>query len=132
MLTSMYRHDKARRTLTSSGKPERIAAVVGGVRTSVVRQKAPSFDCHSGLDPESSLFGLDFRSRLNACRDKLIDGDHEGYPLNPVVVDVRTEITTELLTEEGYSALPRRPPHGASSKTNMKNRESEETHEVTC
>ena len=29
----------------------------------------------------------------------------EGYLLNPVVVDARTEITTELLAEEGYSVM---------------------------
>lgn len=37
-----------------------------------------------------------------------------------------------LLVEKGYSALPRQPPHGASGKTNMKNRGGEETHEITC
>jgi len=35
----------------------------------------------------------------------LIDGVREGYLLNPVVVDARTEITTELLAEEGYSVM---------------------------
>jgi len=38
-------------------------------------------------------------------RYSLIDGVREGYLLNPVVVDARTEITTELLTEEGYSVM---------------------------
>ena len=38
-------------------------------------------------------------------RYSLIDGAHEGYLLNPVVVDARTEITTELLAEEGYSVM---------------------------
>jgi hypothetical protein len=32
---------------------------------SVVRQKSLSFDCHSGLDPESSLSELDSRFRGN-------------------------------------------------------------------
>jgi len=36
-------------------------------------------------------------------RYSLIDGVRDGYLLNPVVVDARTEITTELLSEEGYS-----------------------------
>jgi type I restriction enzyme R subunit len=35
----------------------------------------------------------------------LIDGVKEGYLLNPVVVDARTEITTELLAEQGYSVM---------------------------
>ena len=38
-------------------------------------------------------------------RYSLIDGVREGYLLNPVVVDARTEITTELLAEEGYSVM---------------------------
>ena len=33
----------------------------------------------------------------------LIDGVKENYLINPVVVDARTEITTELLSEKGYS-----------------------------
>ncbi|MBI5149960.1 MAG: DEAD/DEAH box helicase family protein [Candidatus Omnitrophica bacterium] len=38
-------------------------------------------------------------------RYSLVDGVREGYLLNPVVVDARTEITTELLAEEGYSIM---------------------------
>ena len=38
-------------------------------------------------------------------RYSLIDGVREGFLLNPVVVDARTEITTELLSEEGYSVM---------------------------
>ncbi len=33
----------------------------------------------------------------------LIDGVKDGYLVNPVVADARTEITTQLLTEEGYT-----------------------------
>lgn len=38
-------------------------------------------------------------------RYSLIDGVKEKWLLNPVVVDARTEITTELLAEEGYSVM---------------------------
>ena len=38
-------------------------------------------------------------------RYSLIDGVREGFLLNPVVVDARTEITTELLSEEGYAVM---------------------------
>lgn len=38
-------------------------------------------------------------------RYSLIDGVRDGYLLNPVVVDARTEITTELLADEGYSVM---------------------------
>jgi type I restriction enzyme R subunit len=38
-------------------------------------------------------------------RYSLIDGVNEGYLINPVVADGRTDITTELLSEEGYSVL---------------------------
>ncbi len=36
-------------------------------------------------------------------RYSLVDGVKEGFLVNPVVVDARTEITTQLLSEEGYS-----------------------------
>ena len=35
-------------------------------------------------------------------RYSLIDGVKEGYLINPTVVDARTEITTELLSEQGF------------------------------
>jgi type I restriction enzyme R subunit len=44
-------------------------------------------------------------SGIPTFRYSLVDGVREGYLLNPVVVDARTEITTELLAEEGYSVM---------------------------
>ena len=44
-------------------------------------------------------------SGVPTFRYSLIDGVKEGYLLNPVVVDARTEITTELLADEGYSVM---------------------------
>jgi len=38
-------------------------------------------------------------------RYTLIDGVQEGHLLNPAVVDARTEITTELLSEQGYAVM---------------------------
>jgi type I restriction enzyme R subunit len=38
-------------------------------------------------------------------RYSLIEGVREGYLINPVVVDARTEITTEMLSDEGYSVM---------------------------
>lgn len=38
-------------------------------------------------------------------RYSLIDGVRDGYLINPIVVDARTEITTELLSEEGYAVI---------------------------
>jgi len=35
----------------------------------------------------------------------LLDGVKDGYLVNPVVADARTEITTELLSEKGYSLI---------------------------
>ncbi len=39
---------------------------------------------------------------LPTYRYSLLDGVKEGYLINPTVVDARTEITTELLSEEGF------------------------------
>jgi type I restriction enzyme, R subunit len=36
-------------------------------------------------------------------RYSLIDGVNDGYLINPKVLDARTEITTQLLSDEGYS-----------------------------
>ena len=44
-------------------------------------------------------------SGVPTFRYSLIDGVREGYLLNSVVVDARTEITTELLSEEGYAVM---------------------------
>lgn len=38
-------------------------------------------------------------------RYSLIDGVKEGFLINPVVVDARTDITTQLLSTEGYSVI---------------------------
>jgi len=38
-------------------------------------------------------------------RYSLLDGIKDGYLVNPIVADARTEITTELLSEKGYSLM---------------------------
>ncbi len=38
-------------------------------------------------------------------RYSLLDGVKEGFLVNPVVADARTEITTQLLSDEGYSLM---------------------------
>lgn len=38
-------------------------------------------------------------------RYSLLDGVRDKYLVNPIVVDARTDITTELLSEQGYSVL---------------------------
>ncbi|GAB4287393.1 MAG: hypothetical protein Kow0068_13180 [Marinilabiliales bacterium] len=40
-------------------------------------------------------------------RYSLIDGVKDGFLVNPVVVDARTEITTQLLSDEGYAVIIR-------------------------
>jgi type I restriction enzyme, R subunit len=38
-------------------------------------------------------------------RYSLIDGVRDGFLVNPIVADARTEITTQLLSDEGYSIV---------------------------
>jgi len=38
-------------------------------------------------------------------RYSFLDGVREGYLVNPIVVDARTDISTEFLSEQGYSVL---------------------------
>jgi type I restriction enzyme R subunit len=44
-------------------------------------------------------------SGLPTFRYSLLDGVRDGFLVNPIVVDARTDITTELLSDEGYSVL---------------------------
>lgn len=46
-------------------------------------------------------FGCD--SGVPTFRYSLVDGVKDGYLINPYVIDARTEITTELLSKEGYA-----------------------------
>ena len=50
-------------------------------------------------------------------RYSLLDGVRDGFLINPIVVDARTDITTQLLSDEGYSA----------TDTNDDGEEAEET-----
>jgi len=38
-------------------------------------------------------------------RYSLLDGVNDGFLINPIVVDARTDITTQLLSEKGYAAM---------------------------
>jgi type I restriction enzyme, R subunit len=38
-------------------------------------------------------------------RYSLLDGVNDGFLINPVVVDARTEVTTQLLSEQGYAVV---------------------------
>jgi type I restriction enzyme R subunit len=42
-------------------------------------------------------------SGVPTFRYSLVDGVKDGYLVNPIVADARTDITTELLSEKGYS-----------------------------
>ncbi|MBC8200066.1 MAG: DEAD/DEAH box helicase family protein, partial [Desulfobacteraceae bacterium] len=44
-------------------------------------------------------------SGIPTYRYSLVDGVKDGFLVNPVVVDARTEITTQLLSDLGYSVL---------------------------
>ena len=48
-------------------------------------------------------FGCD--SGEPTFRYSLLDGVHEGFLINPVVVDARTDITTQLLSDKGYAVV---------------------------
>lgn len=70
-------------------------------------------------------------------RYSLIDGVKEGYLVNPVVVDARTEITTQLLSDEGYAVVVANED-GTESKETFIQRDfekrffSENTNDVFC
>lgn len=70
-------------------------------------------------------------------RYSLLDGVREGYLINPTVVDARTEITTELLSEVGY-AVTLTDDTGNDQEETYKQREfekrffSEATNQLFC
>ena len=70
-------------------------------------------------------------------RYSLIDGVKEGFLVNPTVVDARTEVTTELLSEEGF-VVEFTDGEGEDQKESFKQREfekrffSDATNELFC
>ena len=70
-------------------------------------------------------------------RYSLLDGVKDGYLINPTVVDARTEITTELLSEDGF-VVQFTDEEGEDQKEAFKQREfekrffSEATNQLFC
>ncbi len=70
-------------------------------------------------------------------RYSLIDGVKDGYLVNPIVVDARTEITTQLLSDEGY-AVPIQNEEGEVVEVTFKQKDfekqffSENTNRAFC
>jgi len=70
-------------------------------------------------------------------RYTLLDGVREGYLVNPIVLDARTDITTELLSEKGYSILVENEESEEEEKTYFqkdfeKKFYSEKTNKTLC
>ena len=67
----------------------------------------------------------------------LLNGTRDGYLINPIIVDARTEITTELLSEKGYS-IKTKNEEGIEEEQTFYNRDfekklfSEKTNIVFC
>ena len=70
-------------------------------------------------------------------RYSLLDGVNDGYLINPTVVDARTEVTTELLSDEGF-VVEFTDEDGEDQKESYKKREfekrffSDPTNELFC
>ena len=71
-------------------------------------------------------------------RYSLIDGVNEGFLINPLVADARTEITTQLLSDKGYSIQVEDPDNGGLKEAIFTHRDferkfySKETNQVFC
>lgn len=70
-------------------------------------------------------------------RYTLLDGVKEGYLINPVAVDARTDITTELLSEKGYAVMMENEEGEEIEKNYFhldfeRNFFSEETNQIFC
>ncbi len=70
-------------------------------------------------------------------RYSLLDGVKDGFLINPTVVDARSEITTQLLSEEGF-VVDFKDEQGEDQKENFKQREfekrffSDATNQIFC
>lgn len=70
-------------------------------------------------------------------RYSLLDGVREGYLINPIVTDARTDITAELLSEKGYAVMVENED-GVETEESMFGRDferkffSEKTNQVFC
>ena len=70
-------------------------------------------------------------------RYSLLDGVKEGFLINPIVADARTDITTELLSEKGYAVMVENED-GVESEESMFGKDfekkffSEKTNQVFC
>lgn len=69
-------------------------------------------------------------------RYSLTDGVKDGFLVNPTVVDARTEITTQLLSDDGYSVITDTEEGDVEMKFNARDFEkkffSEKTNSVLC
>ncbi|MBI5652394.1 MAG: DEAD/DEAH box helicase family protein [Chloroflexi bacterium] len=73
---------------------------------------------------------------LPTFRYSLLDGVRDGFLINPIVVDARTDVTTQLLSDEGY--IVPIPSEGADDEETFKQRDfekkffSEATNRLFC
>ncbi len=74
-----------------------------GVDPGKVKENDPREVERRMLRDTYSTFGCD--SGEPTYRYSLLDGVKEGYLVNPRVLDARTEITTQLLSDEGYAIV---------------------------
>jgi type I restriction enzyme R subunit len=73
-------------------------------------------------------------------RYSLVDGVNDGYLVNPVVVDARTDVTTQLLSDNGYAVILQQESEGESKEEEQqyfqkdfeKKFLSEDTNKVFC
>ncbi len=70
-------------------------------------------------------------------RYSLIDGVRDGFLVNPIVVDARTEVTAQLLADEGYAVLiPQEEGEGVEQSFGLRDFEkrffSEPTNRLLC
>ncbi len=81
--------------------------------TATPRDYLKNFDPENQNDPREwerrilldtyKTFGCE--NGVPTYRYSLLDGVNEGYLINPVVVDARTDITAQMLSDQGYAVL---------------------------
>ena len=104
--------------------------------TATPRDYLKNFDSENSNDPREwerrilldtyKTFGCE--NGVPTYRYSLLDGVKDGFLINPVVVDARTDITTQMLSDEGYAVLV--PAENGEGKPREESEEVENVEET--
>ena len=107
--------------------------------TATPKHYLKKFDAVNAKDPREierrmlldtyAIFGCD--DGVPTFSYTLLDGVNDGFLINPIVVDARTDISTQLLSDEGYSVMLKTDEELESVDTEGDTHEEKQINEMT-